>query len=199
MKKKAIIIFGTFITLLLIFAFTCDGIVRHAAYKKCYNNVDPIPVSELGILLGTGRSALPSPYYDARIQAAVDLIKKDKINTLFISGENLYADYHEVDSIAKTMNQLFPNLSIIVDTLGTDTYTSLKNARAYGTLDDTYIIISQHFHNQRALYYAKYIFDGGHVVAYDAEDTDKLIWRIRNVIREFGARIKAIAFILSKD
>ena len=41
---------------------------------KCYDDIDVIPHKTYGLLLGTGRSAAPSPYYEARLQISLAAI-----------------------------------------------------------------------------------------------------------------------------
>lgn len=170
---------------------TCNIIVVRSANGLCYDSCQDIPHSSYGIIFGTGRSAAPSPYYDARVNAAIDLLNAQKIDVLIISGENQYRDYHEVDSMAADILTAVPDAVIYLDSTGTDTYASLKNAAWRFGSDNSYVFISQHFHNQRALFYARLLFSGD-VYALDASDSRNFWWRTRNVIREWIARTKAV-------
>lgn len=212
MKKIKNIILSL-IVLLFITISTCNRIVCNESSEKCYNNIDSIPRTGYGILLGTGRSKETSPYYDARIQATKDLIKAHKINVLIISGENLYEDYCEVDSMKKNIQEFAPTLPIYCDYNGKNTYLSLLHSDSIaGMYFDEWgfqhgIIITQRFHAIRAVYignrkvhpiiYPKH-FKGTIIkaseqyYAYEAKDTNVHIWRLRNAIREIGARVKAV-------
>lgn len=67
----------------------------------------------------------------------------------------------------------------LLDPYGTDTYTSLRRIKALDDYKDCSItIISQHFHNQRAIFYCKYLYGDMPVAAYNAADTDIWYWDI---------------------
>ena len=53
-----------------------------------------------------------------------------------------------------------------------------------------YLIISQRFHNERALYLAKKV--GLDAIAFNADNTTSKRWRIQMRIREALARVKAV-------
>lgn len=188
MKKQLIGIVCIAVAVVLI----CNIIVVISAKGRCYSDAEYIPQASFGILFGTGRSAAPSPYYDARVEAAIELWEAGKIKMLIISGENLYEDYNEVDSMAADIKKRTScQLPIALDYKGTDTYSSLVNAASRFGTDCRYTIISQHFHNQRALFLANK-FLSHHTIAFDASDTSKLYWRTRNFFREWLARTKAV-------
>lgn len=84
-----------------------------------------------------------------------------------------------------------PYACVYLDYAGTDTYSSLVNTvRCFG-LNNSYTIISQHFHNQRALFLADKFLSSS-TIAYDAPDTRSSYWVIRNLFREYLARVKAV-------
>lgn len=212
MKKVKNIILSFFV-ILSITIIVCNERVCFESSGKCYNHIDSIPRTGYGILLGTGRSGEASPYYDARIQATKDLIKAHKINVLIISGENLYEDYCEVDSMRETIQRFASSLPIYCDYNGKNTYLSLLHSDSIANMNfDEWgfqhgIIITQRFHAIRAVYignkkvnpliHPKH-FKGAIIkasdkyYAYEAKDTNVHIWRLRNAIRELGARVKAV-------
>ena len=55
---------------------------------------------------------------------------------------------------------------------------------------DTLAIISQEFHNRRAIYMAKR--NGMDAIAYNAANTTILRWRIIMFLRERASRVKAV-------
>jgi len=191
MKNIIILLLG----LLIAIVVACNVAVIGISRGHCFSSVETIPHSQYGILLGTGRSSASSPYYDARIQATIALWNTHKVDTIIISGENLYADYNEVDSMAVALHIAIPDAPLVLDYHGTDTQTSLQTAGEMFGYGSSYTIISQHFHNQRAVVYGSLLFDNT-PNAMDAVDTDMMWWRIRNVIREWGARVKAVLFML---
>ena len=151
MKRKYIIIASSFCAILLALIIACNIIIASVSSGKCYDNIDAIPHRTYGLLLGTGRSATPSPYYETRLQAAIDLYLAGKIDSVIVSGENLYEDYYEVDSMVVALKAAGVPIRLI-DPYGTDTYTSLRRVAALDGTATSMTIISQHFHNQRAVF-----------------------------------------------
>jgi SanA protein len=128
------------------------------------------------------------------VQAAIDLYHAGKIDAVIVSGENLYDDYFEVDTMVAAMKEA--NVPVqLIDPYGTTTYTSLRRVK---TLDDyrkgDITIISQHFHNQRAIFYSALIFEKP-LIAYDAVDTDIWYWNVWRFVREELARTKAVLML----
>lgn len=195
MRKHRLLIILLNVILLgcIIFVVACNLIIVHTTDNVCYSSIDNIPHSQYGILFGTGRSANSSPYYDARVNATIALLQAGKVDTIVISGENLYADYNEVDSMARDIRNVIPTAPIYLDYEGVDTYHTLNNfAQQFGN-DKDIVLISQYFHNQRSVYYAQQMFNGK-VLVFNAVDTNKFFWYVRNVIREWGARTKAVVY-----
>ena len=191
MKRKFIIIVSCLCSIVIALVIVCNVVVVRVSAGKCYDDIALIPHRQYGLLLGTGRSSAPSPYYEARVQAAIDLYRAGKIDAIIVSGENLYDDYYEVDSMVAVMKEAGIPVQL-VDPYGTDTYASLRRIKA---LDDYkecgIIIISQQFHNQRAVFYGSLLFNET-PIAYNAADTDIWYWDIWRFVRESLARTKAI-------
>lgn len=192
--KKAVLRALTAIAVVVVFVFFlvihCDKIVRQQAEGRCYTELDEIPAAEWGVLLGTGRNHRPNEYYDARLSSTIALYKAQKITGIFISAENLYEDYHEADSMyAALIRAGIPAIHILCDKQGVDTYRSLCHAKKQlGAV--TFTLISQHFHNERALYYADDL--QMNAIAFDAAPNSKWYKRWRDFLREKLARLKAV-------
>lgn len=192
MKRKYIIIASSLFAILLALIIACNIIIVSVSCGKCYDDINAIPHRTYGLLLGTGRSANPSPYYEPRLQAAVDLHRAGKIDSVIVSGENLYEDYSEVDSMVVALEEAGVPICLI-DPYGTDTYTSLRRVAALNGTKISMTIISQHFHNQRAVFYGSLLYDET-PMAYNAQDTDIWYWDIWRLVRESLARTKAVIF-----
>jgi SanA protein len=159
--------------------------------NSCYDDVSDIPHSTYGLLLGTGRTHDPSPYYDARIQATIDLYQAGKIDYVFISGENNMDGYNEVDEMREQICKVVPAERIICDAEGNNTWASINNFGDMFGYQTTVTIISQKFHNQRAIYLSKLVFSEP-TVAYNAQDTNIKWLRIYHIVREAMARTKEV-------
>ncbi len=188
LRALTVICVGLAVVLFVI--IHCDRIVRQNAESRCYTEIGATPASEWGILLGTGRNRRPNEYYDTRLSSAIALYKAQKIDGIFISAENLYEDYHEADSMYAALIQAgIPTENIRCDRQGVDTYRSMCHAKKQ-VGKASYTIISQHFHNERALYYADMLKMDA--IAFDA--AHNFVWykRMRDFFREKLARVKAV-------
>ena len=194
MKRALLIIFSVIIAILVVIVIACHLIVIHISKGKCYDDINAIPHNTYGLLLGTGRSATPSPYYETRLQATIDLFCVGKIDSVIVSAENLYEDYYEVDSLVAALKDAGVPIRM-VDPYGTDTYTSLRRVSCFEGLSTSMTIISQHFHNQRAFFYGAILNDEP-PIAYNAKDTKIWYWNIWQFCREALARTKAVLFCL---
>src|SRR5690606_27931598 len=144
-----------------------------------------------GLVLGAGKftsNGNINLYYKYRVEAAVDLYNSDKIDYILISGDNGTTDYDEPtdfknDLIAKGI----PAERIYLDYAGFRTLDSVVRAKEiFG--QNTFTIISQKFHNQRAIYLAKSY--GIDAIGYNAKDVMGA-YGLKTQIREYMARAKA--------
>lgn len=196
MKK----LFKIFLLLCLIgiaIVVWCSHIVEKSSRGKLFNNVNDIPCNDVGLLLGTnpiGRTGRPNIYYVHRIQAVVDLYKAGKIKVVLISGDNSHRSYNEPEYMKKDLvSKGIPADRIFLDYAGFRTFDSMIRAqKVFG--QNSFTIISQEFHNQRALYICQHL--GIDAVAFNAKNTISRIWRVRMYFREKLARTKAVLDIL---
>lgn len=164
--------------------------VRHTAKAFIYQNIDSIPQNKAGLLLGTSkllRSGLPNQYFQNRIQATVDLYKAGKIEVVVISGDNSRKGYNEPEDMkSELMLRGIPEDKIYLDYAGFRTLDSVvRMEKIFG--QKSFTIISQKFHNQRAIYIAH--AKGLQVVGYNAEDVNAYSG-FKTQLREKFARVK---------
>ena len=178
-------------TILIFAVIVCANYaVRHTAKAFIYQNIDSIPQNKAGLLLGTSkllRSGLPNQYFQNRIQATVDLYKAGKIEVVVISGDNSRKGYNEPEDMkSELMLRGIPEDKIYFDYAGFRTLDSVvRMEKIFG--QKSFTIISQKFHNQRAIYiaYAK----GLQAVGYNAEDVNAYSG-FKTQLREKFARVK---------
>ncbi|GAA6434389.1 MULTISPECIES: ElyC/SanA/YdcF family protein [Bacteroides] len=178
-------------TILIFAVIVCANYaVRHTAKAFIYQNIDSIPQNKAGLLLGTSkllRSGLPNQYFQNRIQATVDLYKAGKIEVVVISGDNSRKGYNEPEDMkSELMLRGIPEDKIYLDYAGFRTLDSVvRMEKIFG--QKSFTIISQKFHNQRAIYiaYAK----GLQAVGYNAEDVNAYSG-FKTQLREKFARVK---------
>ena len=164
--------------------------VRHTAKAFIYQNIDSIPQNKAGLLLGTSkllRSGLPNQYFQNRIQATVDLYKAGKIEVVVISGDNSREGYNEPEDMkSELMQRGIPEDKIYLDYPGFRTLDSVvRMEKIFG--QKSFTIISQKFHNQRAIYIAH--AKGLQAVGYNAEDVNAYSG-FKTQLREKFARVK---------
>lgn len=191
--KHLIYIFLALIAILAIGVIFCNRAVIKTAEDKMYDDVSAIPYNRVGVLLGTspkGRSGKPNVFYIRRVEACVALYQAGKIDRILVSGDNSRTTYDEPTCIKEDLIVAgVPDSVIYLDYAGFRTYDSMVRAKEVFGLT-SFTIISQPFHNERALYIATR--KGLDVIAFNALDVQLRRWQIRMTIREWLARTKAV-------
>lgn len=126
-------------------------------------------------------------YFDYRIFATLELYKAGKINYILISGDNRKENYNEPEEMKKALMQRgVPEKYIYLDYAGFRTLDSVVRAKeVFGQSRLT--IISQRFHNERAIYLAEK--NGINAIGYNAKDVNAYSG-LKTNIRELFARVK---------
>lgn len=173
----------------------CDRMVDHAAKDKLYDDVENVPHRKVGLVLGTSPistwSGRRNYYFDHRIKAAADLYNAGKVDWLVVSGgdyRNSENGYDEPVAMRDSLiKQGVDSIRIVLDYDGTRTLNSIAKMRDVYR-QDSIIIISQKYHNERALYQANHL--GIDAIGYNAKTPGrrKSWWRNRG--REVLARVK---------
>lgn len=195
MKKivgKTTKVLGFGIAAMLVIFLICDHIVTKNAEGRVYDSVDSIPYREVALVLGTnpntritGRKNL---YFKYRIEKAAELYKAGKVKTLLLSGDNSIIDYNEPQAMKDSLvAHGVPADAIVLDYAGFRTLDSVVRCKSvFGY--DSITIVSQYFHNERAIYIAD--CRGLNAIAINAKDGK--IWKYppRRIIREWISRVK---------
>ena len=122
-------------------------------------------------------------YLVSRLDAAVDLYTHGKIEYIVVSGDNSRNDYNEPrDMKAYLLKKGVPEEIIYCDYAGFRTLDSVVRCKEVFCADEI-VIVSQKFHNIRALALAK--VNGLDAIAYNANTYGK-----SHFIREKLARVK---------
>lgn len=183
------------ILLVTVIGFVTFGFVFYADYRvgktceqRCFNDVAAISPKKVGLVLGAGLEN--NPFFKARIQAAVDLYAARKVQFLLVSGDNGTHYYDEVTAMEGALiRKGIPKNRIYKDHAGFRTLDSMIRAKKiFG--QDQVIVISQAFHNARALYLGDHHGLKG-AIAFNASD---VVGRMGYIvlIREKIARLAAI-------
>jgi len=166
--------------------------VESSASDQLFSNASDIPSNKVGLLLGTGKTLTNGHinlYYKYRIDAAVKLYKAGKISYVLVSGDNGHEDYDEPTTIKNDlMAKGIPAHKIYLDYAGFRTLDSVVRSKAiFG--QERITIISQQFHNERALFIAGR--KGIEAVAYNAKDVNAR-YGLKTRVRERLARVKML-------
>ncbi len=175
----------------VVVTLVCDTIVRQNTQERAYDDIDSLPHNKVGLLLGTSpldRQGNTNYYFIYRIDAAEELIKAGKIDYILVSGENSSVDYDEPTWMRDSLvARGIPEDRIVLDFAGFRTLDSVVRAKeVFG--QESFTIISQRFHNERALYLADY--NGIDAVAYNAKDVSTWTKWLKIHGREYLARVK---------
>lgn len=193
MRKIIKNIFKFFLLLLvagIIFIAWANYNIKKESESFISYDIADVPQAKVALLLGTGKTlnnGMPNAYFYNRIQAASELYKSGKIKYIIVSGDNSSKDYNEPEDMQIVLIQNgIPRDKIIMDHAGFRTLDSVIRARdIFG--QTKLIIISQKFHNERAVFLAK----KNHMEAFgfNAADVNKYAG-IKTNIREYFAKAK---------
>jgi len=172
-SKKLFIRFYIPVSLLvLVFIFYCSYQVEKNAKGKLSTDVSEIPYNKVGLLLGTCKTmddrVTINPFWKFRLEAAYALWKANKIDRILISGDNGWHGYNEPqDFMDEFIAMGIPDSCLVCDFAGFRTHDSvIRCKKIFGQKKVT--IISQEFHNERALFIARKY--GLEAVGFNAND-----------------------------
>lgn len=167
---------------------------------RTYDKAEDVPPHEYGLLLGTSPFTAQGArnfYFENRITSAAELYHAGKIKRIIVSGGDYSGimdgrfnecGYDELRAMSDSLvAHGVPCDVIIRDYEGTRTLNSVVKAKDVYHLDSV-VIISQKYHNERAIVQAdKY---GLKAIGYNAPHSHVLKNKVKNVLREFPARVK---------
>lgn len=192
MKKRSFfkIFFIVIIAIVPVAIIFCNSQVEKSANGKLFSSIETVPYHKVGLLLGTAKFNAyggNNLYFDYRIKAALELINAGKIKYLVISGDNGSKNYNEPEMMRQDLMNAGVDSSIIfLDYAGFRTFDSIIRLKKVFGQDDV-TIISQQFHNERAIFIASK--ENINPIGYNAQDVDKNAGFKTN-LREKLARVK---------
>ena len=178
-------VFLSLLVLIGLLLLTVLGLDRWMSWKTApyiYDELQDLPYRQVGVVLGTAK------YYRYRIQGAINAYNSGKVNYLLLSGDNALQSYNEPMTMRKDLIAAGVDPSdIVLDYAGFRTLDSIVRTRKVFDTND-FIIITQRFHCERALFIALHM--GIQAQCY-AVPSPKDMLSVR--IREFAARFGALA------
>jgi len=175
-----------------VFVLLCNVWVVVSTRPQSYFLVDSLPSNQVGLVLGTSKTTSDGQenlYFKYRMEAAARLFNEGKVKSLILSGNNDSKYYNEPLDMERAMLKLgVPKSALQLDYAGYRTFDSVIRSK-YLFKQDHITIISQDFHNARALYIAQ--SEGLDAVSFAAQDVPAG-YSLRTLIREYLARPKAV-------
>lgn len=175
-----------------LFVYALDSYIGSTSKDQIYSDVQTIPHKKAALLLGTAKYVAKGKknyFYVYRIRAAVALWKAGKVDAILVSGDNASKYYNETVRMQKDLMKAgVPKRYISMDYAGFRTLDSVLRAEAVFDLKD-YIIVSQKFHLERAIFLAN--AKGQEVLGFTAKALEGTPSAMKMRVREYLARVKA--------
>jgi len=179
--------------LVILLAVLCIGYANVApmiaSRGRLYDDVAAVPHHRVGLVFGCdhridGRENL---YFRYRMDAAAELWKAGKIDSLIVSGDNRERHYNEPEAMRQALvARGVPSDRIVGDFAGLRTLDSVVRAKeVFGVTE--IVFITQRFQNERAIYLAG--ANDIQAIGFDARDVEGS-GGFKTHFREIGARVK---------
>lgn len=188
------------VTLVMI-TLACNRYIVEQTKRAHFSNSESISPKKVALVLGTSptlRNGQVNLYFTYRMNLAYELYKSGKVQHFVLSGDNHTAEYDEPEAMRLALLELgVPDSVLHLDYAGFRTLDSVVRLKAIFGQDDA-IVVSQKFHNERAIFIAQN--KGIHLIGADAQDVGTR-YGIKVQIREYLARVKCCIdlYILHKE
>lgn len=189
LRKVLYIAFLIGVAAMLVTGILMSDISRMSAYT--YALIEDIPYNKTGLLLGTSKYVARgrlNEYYVNRINSAFELYYNGKIDYIIVSGDNATSSYNEPRNMRKDLIRLgIPAERIYLDYAGFSTLDSVLRTK-YIFRQNRVTVISQDFHNERAIYISRE--NGMNAIGFNAPAPRENFFV--STVREFFAKLKCI-------
>lgn len=160
---------------------------RYGKYTR--NNVGKLPEMYCALVLGTSKwlqDGRENLYYLYRIRAAAEVYHAGKCKKILVSGDNHKNNYNEPLLMRDDLLRLgVKEADIVCDFAGLRTLDSvIRFKKVFG--QSSGIVISQQFHNSRAIYVAHH--NGMDLIGYNAADVSRYSG-IKTKLRELLSKV----------
>lgn len=154
--------------------------------------IDQISPKYVAIVLGTTKKLNDgrlNQYYMFRIEAAWELYRNGKCSKILVSGDNRFSDYNEPLEMKNDLIQkgVLEN-DIICDFAGFRTLDSIVRFKKIFQ-QNSGIVVSQEFHNTRAIYIAR--ANGIDLIGFNAKNVGTY-YGLKTKIREIFSRLLCV-------
>lgn len=170
----------------------CNWWVVRNTQGQIYFDIRELPANDVGLVLGTSkfvRSGKENLFFRYRMEATARLWKEGKVKYLILSGNNDSEYYNEPVDMQRALVKLgIPASVMTLDYAGYRTFDSVVRCKDVFN-QEKITIISQNFHNARALYIGNH--EGIEAIAFAAQDVPDG-YSLRTLVREYLARPYAL-------
>lgn len=195
---KKLIIFTVIGIVLIIFTILAiEAIFKKQTNDIIYSEISELPKTETVIILGASVHAdgQLSPILKDRVDTAIKLYRKNKVENFLVTGDHRTENYNEVAAMVNYLEEKGIDPDIIkADHAGLDTYDSMYRAGKLFNIKRA-VVVTQKFHLPRALFIANNLGFSYHGFTADqrAYQTE---YRLKQ--REKLANLKALWEVLLK-
>ncbi len=179
--------------IIVLFVLICHRSVSRSASGKVFDSASDVPKRKAAVVMGCSRvlaNGRNNVYFSYRIDAAARLFQEGKCDYIIVSGDNSHEGYDEpTDMRDELIAKGLPENRIYRDYAGFRTLDSVVRAKTIFGQDD-FIVVSQKFHNERAIYIAQK-HGCKDVVGYTASRVSTF-GGFRTRMREYLARVKTV-------
>ena len=185
------------ISIIVLFAgsmvvLVCNWWVVSSTRNQIYFNINELPANDVGLVLGTSklvRTGKENLFFRYRMEATARLWKEGKVKYLILSGNNDSEYCNEPVDMQRALVKLgVPPSVMTLDYAGYRTFDSVVRCKDVFN-QEKITIISQNFHNARALFIGNH--EGVEAIAFAAQDVPDG-YSLRTLIREYLARPYAL-------
>lgn len=189
MWKRLIISLIIIAGLLMVTAIALDRWISWKTAPFIYDELQDLPHRQVGVVLGTAkyyRAGGINQFYKYRIQGAINAYNSGKVSYLLLSGDNALQSYNEPMTMRRDLIAAgVAPADIVLDYAGFRTLDSIVRTRKVFDTND-FIIITQRFHCERALFIALHMGIQAQCFAVPSPK-DMLSVRVREIFARLGA------------
>ena len=175
----------------LTLPLACHFWVERASASFCHSDLKDLPPTKAALVLGCSPTVQgrTNAFFSTRMDAAAKLYHSGTVKALIVSGDNSTHQYDEPTAMKDALiARSVPAAVIFPDYAGFRTLDSVLRAKeVFGQSE--FIIVSQKFHNERAVFLAR-----SHAIKAHAFNAKGVA--IRNApltyVREMAARVAAV-------
>lgn len=194
-KWFLIIVMAATVAVIAIIVFA-NWKIPHDTKDYIFDDADSIPPQKVALVLGTAKMLgdRTNMYFIYRMRAAKELYDAGKVKAFVVSGDNRTHSYNEPEDMRRSMVEMgIPDNIIYLDYAGLRTLDSVvRSNKIFG--QDSIIVVSQKFHNERAIFLAQYY--GMTAYGYNAKDLNLNKSSLKTKVREKFARVKVFVDIV---